>query len=229
MKSIHSATIILLILIASGCKAPPKPTTYVVDYKYFVTLPKDYEQQESCPLILYLHGRSLGSSNIEFHKEYGIGKYAEEIQDFPFIIVAPQTSNEWRPDPLNNILKEVIKEYRVDEDRIYCSGYSLGGYGTFLMAFDYPSKFAAIAVVSGWGVPELACKIKDLPVWMFHDKGDPVVPYYMAQNMEQALENCGGDVRVTTYDSNSHGITNEAYFETELYEWFLSHTTGSGL
>lgn len=92
------------------------------------------------------------------------------------------------------------------------------------MAFDYPTRFAAIAVVAGYGLPDKACVIKDLPVWIFHDKGDPVVPYYMAQNMEQALENCGGDVRFTTYDFNTHGITNEAYFKTELYEWFLSHT-----
>ncbi|MBC8180132.1 prolyl oligopeptidase family serine peptidase [candidate division KSB1 bacterium] len=228
MKSFLSKVSIFVLLIPFGCKSPPEPVTRIVDYNYFVTLPKDYDQRESCPLILYLHGAGMGSLDTTYHNAYGIGLYAEQHEDFPFIVVAPQSSDEWFTEPLKNILDEVINEFKVDEDRMYCSGYSLGGYGTFLMAFDYPTLFAAIAVVSGYGLPDKACTIKYLPVWMFHDSGDPEVPFYMAQDMEQALKNCGGDVRFSTFNLNSHGTHAEAYSGAELYEWFLSHSRDGG-
>ena len=228
MKIFFSNVSLFLILSFCACKSPPEPIARIVEYQYFVTLPKDYDQRESCPLILYLHGRSMGSSDVTYHNSYGIGLYAEQNDDFPFIVVAPQSSDEWFTEPLKNILDDVIQKYKVDEDRIYCSGYSLGGYGTFLMAFDYPTLFAAIAVVSGYGLPDKACTIKDLPVWIFHDSGDPEVPYYMAQDMEQALKDCGGDVRFSTFYLNSHGTHAQAYSDPQLYEWFLSHTSSGG-
>ena len=228
MKFIFSLLVSMSILILYGCTSPPEPTARVTHYNYFLTLPKDYNQQETYPLILYLHGATMGSSDVSYHNSYGIGFYAQQNQDFPFIVVAPQSSDDWFTEPLDDILNEVIKEYKVDENRIYCTGYSLGGYGTFLMAFEYPSRFAAIAVVAGYGLPDRACEIKDLPVWMFHDSGDREVPYYMAQDMEQAFKDCGGDIRFSTYDLNSHGTHVQAYSSSELYDWFWSYSIGGG-
>ena len=206
-----------------GCKSPPDPILTILAYQYITLLPDDYEQQASCPLIFFLHGRGGGDADVENFRLWGIGEYAEQHEDFPFIVVAPQTSGEWYVEPLDDILNEVIAEYKVDEDRIYVTGLSLGGYGTFLLSFAYPDRFAAIASVAGWGIPEEACKIADLPVWFFHDEGDPVVPFDWAQEMADSLVACGTDVRFTVYEDSTHDAWTEAYSNPELYDWFLSH------
>lgn len=218
-----SKLLIFFLLAIAGCKSPPDPIVRINYYKYFVMLPSDYEQQQSCPLILYLHGRNLVSEDIDTFKSYGLGRYADLHDDFPYVVVAPQTYEDWHPVGLNNVLNEVCENYHIDLNRIYCTGYSMGGHGTYLMAFEYPSRFAAIAPVAGWGIREKACKIKDIPVWIFHNIGDPVIPYALAQEMEQAIIECGGDVRVTTYNDNVHGGRDETYRNPDLYDWFLSH------
>ena len=211
----------LLFFIFIGCQTPPEPTLTIESYKYFVILPNNYEQQDSCPAILFLHGRGGGTSSIENFNSYGLGQYAEQNTDFPFIIIAPQATDDWFTEPIDKILNSVSENYKVDQSRLYCTGYSLGGNAAFRLAVEYPDRFAALALVAGWGDTEDACEIKDVPVWIFHDSNDPVVPYSWALELETALVNCGGTVNFTTYQTDSHSYYNEAYFNPELYSWFL--------
>ena len=216
--------LVILFFITLACKAPPKPTLKIDSYNYFLMLPENYESEESYPLILFLHGRNSGTTDLNTFKSYGIGKYAEQISDFPFIIVAPQSSDDWQTQPLVNLLSTISVNYKVDTNRIYCTGFSLGGNGTYQMAFDRPDIFAAIAPVAGWYETEDVSIIKDIPVWIFHDKGDPIVVYSFAQNMKESLEQVGGNVKLTTYENYSHSGREETYSNPELYSWFLSHT-----
>ena len=215
---------ILLLLLFMECRTPYGAYVFMEEYEYLVQLPQNYDAQDACPLILFLHGYGCGSLDVEIYKQWGLGRYADEHPDFPFVVVAPQTPTDWYPEPLADILDNIIAEYKIDTDRIYATGFSMGGYGTFMVAMAYPDRFAAIAPVCGYSNPAEAGRIRYVPVWMFHNDYDPVVPHSESQKMLDALQALGGDVRLTTYFSSSHDAWTETYANPELYEWFLSHT-----
>ena len=211
------------VLTLLSCKSPPEPYSTIESYKYFIMLPKDYEYQEKCPLILFLHGAGYGTTDIEIFKMYGLGFYADRVKDFPFIIVAPQSVNEWIPEIVDNLINEISEEYHVDLDRIYVTGFNQGGYATFFLACTYPDRFAALAPISGWGRPEDAWLIRDVPVWIFHNSGDPEIPVDNSQLMYDALQAVGADVTLTIYENETHNAWNSAYKDPELYAWFLTY------
>jgi len=106
---------------------------------------------------------------------------------------------------------------------------SMGGQGAWYLGALYPSRFAAIAPICGLipdlpGFPEKVCALKDVPVWVFHGAIDDRVPVDNSEVLAEALENCGGDVRLTIYPEVGHNSWDAAYGNPELYPWFLSHT-----
>lgn len=212
-----------LLFFLGSCKMPPESVLILESYKYFLRLPDNYDPQQKYPLILFLHGGGCGTAYIAEFDSYGLGAYANQTEDFPFIIVAPQTSDDWYANLLDHTLDEIVEHYSVDTDHIYVTGFSMGAKGTYRMAFEYPTRFAAIAPVAGYGETAEAYKIKLLPVWIFHDIGDTLVPYSYAEEMYDSLMAHGGDVRLTTYYNNNHNCWNETYANPELYDWFLSH------
>ena len=177
-------------------------------------------------MILFLHGAGAGTDNIKTVKGYGLGDYADAHEDFPFVVIAPQSRGGWEADLLYEVMEEVLVYYKIDETRIYVTGFSMGGAGTFLMAIHYPDLFAAAAPVCGFGDPELAGHMKDVPCWIFHDEGDPDVPVEESKAMYDALEALGAEVKITLYNNNTHDAWHETYANPELYEWFLEHVKG---
>jgi predicted peptidase len=153
-----------------------------------------------------------------------------EERDIPFIVVSPQcpAGEFWSADVLSALLDEVISNYGVDTDRIYVTGLSMGGFGTWLLAIAQPQRFAAIAPICGGGLPEKACLIKDLPVWAFHGAKDELVPIQRTQEMVEALQECGGNVRFTVYPEAGHDSWTQTYDNLELYDWFLQHARRTG-
>ena len=107
--------------------------------------------------------------------------------------------------------------------RIYVTGLSMGGYGTWDLATRYPNRFAAIAPICGGGEPARACTVKHLPVWAFHGAKDEVVPLEQSQAMIDALAACDGNARLTVYPDADHDAWTQTYDNPELYDWFLSH------
>lgn len=223
MMNLRTIPVALLLVLVS-CASPPAPEVKVASYKAFVLLPQNYEEQDACPLILFLHGAGGGSLDMNVFHSYGLGSYAKADPDFPFVILAPQSAHSWYADPLNDVLDCVIEDYKIDEDRIYATGFSMGGYGTFLIAMAFPERFAAIAPICGWSEPEEAYKIQGIPVWMFHNRGDPIVDLEASQEMYDALANLGGNVVLTIYERFDHDAWTSTYREPALYEWFLTHT-----
>jgi len=122
------------------------------------------------------------------------------------------------------LLKDVSKKYRIDENRIYVTGLSMGGYGTWDLAIKYPNRFAAIAPVCGGGDPTKASVLKDLPIWVFHGAKDEVVTLDKSQVMVDAIEKTGGSVKFTIYPEANHDSWTETYNNPELYEWFLAQS-----
>ncbi len=199
--------------------------------QYLLFLPKNYGHgRKKWPLILFLHGAGERGTDINLVKVHGIPRIVESQPDFPFIAVSPQCPLDewWSVSMLDALLDEIVDQYRVDEDHIYVTGLSMGGYGTWNLALAYPERFAAIAPICGGGKPALASKIRHLPIWVFHGGKDDVVPLAESQAMVDALKSYGSDVKLTVYPDAGHDSWTETYNNPELYKWLLSHKRRSG-
>jgi predicted peptidase len=195
--------------------------------KYLLYLPKDYSKTgEKWPLIIFLHGAGERGNDLNKVKVHGIAKMLETRDGFPFVVISPQCpENGWWTDylpSLKALIDEVKKEYNIDESRIYMTGLSMGGFGTWTMAERYPNLFAAIAPICGGGEAFLAKYIK-APVWAFHGAKDDIVPLQRSQEMVDAVKANGREVKFTVYPELMHNSWDAAYADEELYKWFLSH------
>jgi predicted peptidase len=205
-----------------------------VGLKYLLHLPEDYDNSSSkkWPLILFLHGMGERGDDVELVKRHGIARIAETKGGLPFITVSPQCpADSWwlfETDALVLLLDEIIRTYSVDTDRVYLTGLSMGGFGTWYLASLYPERFAAIAPICGGGLrqigfPERAAALKDVPVWAFHGSDDNVVPVQESQKIVDYLQSIGANVKFTVYPGVKHDSWTETYNNPELYEWFLQY------
>jgi predicted peptidase len=193
-------------------------------YKYVCLLPRGYNKEvKFWPLIVFLHGVSR-DENLEKLKAFGPIKYGLEHDDFPFVVVAPATSRGWSVDRLKTFLDKIEARFRIDRNRVYLTGYSMGGHATWKMSAAYPSRFSAIAPVAGAGDPRNAKgALRKVPAWVFHGANDSVVPAKYGLLMVRALEKAGAEVKHTIYPHRGHDVWQPAYDGPELYDWFLQH------
>src|SRR5579871_899561 len=236
---IHQGLALLAALVATGGgtvqqPAPPPPgnqaaqalektITKVIKVKYLLYLPKDYEKDadKKWPLILFLHGSGESGDDVEKVKTHGPPKLIAAGKEFPFIIVSPQSpGGGWDTEALTYLLDEIQQKYRVDEDRVYLTGLSMGGYGTWALAIEHPDRFAAIAPIAGGGTPRRARRLKNIPTWVFHGAKDMTVPIKEDQDMVDALKAAGGDVKFTIYPDAGHDSWTQTYENPELFTWF---------
>lgn len=204
----------------------PRPYTY----GYWLYLPEEYgaDPSKRWPLVLFLHGRGESGNDLEAVTREGLPKLIKAGQQFPFIVVSPQcpVDERWNSPPCTWVLKalldEIEREYAVDADRIYVTGLSMGGFGTWTLAANNPHRFAAIAPICGGGDPEDAGLIKHLPIRVFHGAQDPVVPLRRSEEMVNALKACGNNVRLTVYPEAGHDSWTQTYNNPELYTWLLA-------
>lgn len=194
---------------------------------YLLYLPKDYnESDKDFPLVLFLHGSGERGTDIEKVKIHGLPKLIGEGKDFPFIVVSPQCPDDifWNVDVLIALLDEMESTYRVDRNKIYVTGLSMGGHATWELALRQPNRFAAIAPVCGWADTSKANTISKIPIWVFHGAKDNVVPVNAAEDMVKALKNYGSNVKLTIYPEANHDSWTETYNNEELYKWFLEQS-----
>lgn len=205
-----------------------KTVTKNLSCQYLLFLPPGYgEKQQSWPLIMFLHGAGERGSDLEKVKVHGPPKIVEDKKDFPFIVVSPQCpENDWwtqKNEMLINLLDYIVTRYDVDTERIYLTGLSMGGYGTWALAFENPERFAAIAPICGGGGRFMAYRLKDVPVWAFHGAKDNVVPMKESEEMVDAIRGFGGNAKLTIYPDAGHDSWTETYDNQKLYDWFLEH------
>ena len=195
---------------------------------YLLYLPKDYqaESEQKFGLMLFLHGRGESNGPLSLVAKWGPPKFAERGDKLPWIIVSPQCpkadrwSSETQQTRVTELLDSIIKNYNVDEGRIFLTGLSMGGYGTWTMAANQPNRFAAVAPICGGGDPEQAEKLKDVPIWVFHGDQDRPVPFEKSVEMVEAIKKAGGTkIRFTSLEYVGHNCWSAAYATPELYQW----------
>jgi predicted peptidase len=215
--------------------------------RYALFVPHDYRGNRAYPLILFLHGAGEWGSDGQKQLSVGLGPAVKKrAKAFPFLVLFPQSQkNTWPvdvkdPKQLRRIattwsdqeaegqralalLADVEKEYRVDPERVYLTGVSMGGFGTWLLAASHPERWAAIVPICGGGDPRTAARIKGLPCWCFHGDADDAVPVHWSRDMMKALWAAGGHPNYTEYAGVGHNSWDKAYDTTDLYEWLLRH------
>jgi predicted peptidase len=209
-----------------------------VELKYLFYLPKDYDakSKKRWPLMLFLHGAGERGTNVQRVAIHGPMSLVKQGKEFPFIIVAPlcPERERWQNDSLLGLLERVEKKFKVDTNRIYLTGLSMGGYGAWNLGVARPDKFAAIAPICGGGsvIDVLLAgygkkknPLIDFPVWAFHGAKDSVVPLEESERMINAFKKIKAkDVKLTVYPQSEHNSWTETYNNPELYEWLLSHS-----
>ena len=195
---------------------------------YLLYLPRDYDKEKSWPLMLFLHGAGERGDDLELVKKHGPPKLIAAGKDFPFIVVSPQCPKGrwWEPMELVALLDEISGKYKVDPDRIYVTGLSMGGFGSWRLAAYAPERLAAIAPICGGGETYWTKEFAHLPVWAFHGAKDAGVPLERSQAMVDALKRSGGEPKFTIYPDAGHDSWSAAYDDPELYKWLLAQKRG---
>ena len=274
MLSRKSFLLILLILCASVVYAQTPPSTpgretgflrrsvtlrlATVDYRVYI--PTGYDPAKKYPVILYLHGRGARGNDNE--KQIGGAHLGSVIQLFDmkhpgryrsFIAVFPQTQSGWLGEPAEQAMKaldQTVAEFNGDAQRIYLTGASLGGYGSWYLAAKYPNKFAAVVPVSGgvmtpsvqplaalkslmpaemfalYSAPDpyaaFAKAVGKTPVWIFHGGQDDTIDVNESRKMAAALKAAGGTVKYTEYPEEKHFIADRVFTDAEFWKWLMS-------
>jgi predicted peptidase len=204
--------------------------------QYLLYLPGDYSTNNGkrWPLIMFLHGAGERGTNLKLVAKHGPPKLVAHGKQFPFVIVSPQcpSGQTWNDDALLALLKKIISSHRIDQSRVYLTGLSMGGYGAWSLAVNFPEYFAAAAPVCGGGngidvlLAEGARKraLRSLPIHAFHGANDTVVPVSESRRMLTALKLAGcRRVKLTVYPKTGHDSYTRTYNNQELYRWFLRH------
>lgn len=202
--------------------------TREVSLPYLLYLPPEYEQQGDWPLVMFLHGMGERGSDLSAVTIHGMAKLIAAGQDFPFVVVSPQCplGSYWTEqlEALEALLDHVTDTLKIDQRRVYLTGLSMGGYGTWYLASRCPQRFAAIAPICGGGLPWAAERLAQVPVWAFHGSKDDIVHPQESRRMVQAVKEAGGSARLTMYKDVGHNSWAQAYDNPKLYQWMLRHS-----
>lgn len=210
---------------------------------YRLVLPEDYNSNNTYPLILFLHGAGERGSDNTKQLNNCVQNIANSAPNA--IIVAPQCTegNQWVDTPWSNVsystdtvaesnelqmvmmlLEKLKKEYSVDKDRIYVSGISMGGFGTWDLITRHPNTFAAAIPVCGGADSSKAEVVKDIPIYTFHGESDWDVPVAGTRAMVEAIKTAGGNkITYTEYAGRGHNIWDDAFATTGLFDNLFKH------
>jgi predicted peptidase len=203
-------------------------------YNYLLYLPKDYSKSEKkYPLLIYLHGGSQRGNDLNKLKVYGLPYLIDKGKNFDFIIVSPQcpenrywTTENW----FEPLYSDLMMRYRIDTDKIYCTGISIGGYGVYIVAMDFPDKFTAIVPLCG-GINDSdtsrVCNICNIPIWTFHGTADDKIPINETERIVSRLRKCKGKIKFTKLQNEGHGIEYLYEIKSQIYEWLLKQKKNS--
>ncbi len=194
-----------------------------VTLNYLLYLPPDYEKHDSWPLLLFLHGAGERGDDINLVKMHGPPMLIDKGKQFPFIVVSPQCPKDdsWQPMELTALLDDIVAKYKVDQDRIFVTGLSMGGFGTWALASYTPNRFAALVPICGGGETYWTKKLPHVAVWAFHGAKDEGVPVRRSQEMIDELTKNGGHPKLTIYPEAGHNSWTATYDNPELYTWLL--------
>jgi len=193
---------------------------------YVVYVPQDYSPKEKWPLIVALHGIGERGNDGLLQTEVGIGRAIRRHADrFPCIVVMPQCSPKrlWTgsTEDIETAIAETRAAYTIDPDRIYLTGLSMGGFGTWMYGADHIEMFAAMIPICGGGRIEDAPKLATVPIWVFHGAADKTVSPKKSRDMVEAVEKAGGNIKYTEFPGVGHNSWDNAYGNPKTIKWLL--------
>ena len=198
-----------------------------LSFSYLQYLPPAYAESDGdFPLVIFLHGSGERGDDLDLLTLHGWPRYIREGRDYPFILVSPQLPEDkiWcsHIDSLNGLLDHLLSTLRVDPKRVYLTGLSNGGTGTWIWAAESADRFAAIIPVCGAGITWLSYTMVHTPVWAFHGDCDGAIDHRESLRMVDAINACGGNARVTIYPGVGHDSWVNAYTDDSLIDWMLA-------
>ncbi|MFY9609453.1 MAG: PHB depolymerase family esterase [Blastocatellia bacterium] len=223
-------------------------TDGAASYRYKVFIPAKWTPKKKWPVVLFLHGAGERGDDNLAQARVGIGPALERLKEtFQAVVVLPQCPRgRWWSEPemqarALQALDKAMMEFNGDGSRQYLTGLSMGGYGSWAIAVNNPTRFAAISVICG-GIRaparagrlpnpldvgddpyrSAAEKIGKLPIWLFHGGADPVVPATESRKMVEAFKTLSVSVRYTEYEGIGHNSWDKAYAEAEIFPWMLA-------
>ena len=206
-----------------------EPGIYSKELPYRIQSPRGIEAGREYPLLLFLHGRGeSGNDNVAQLKSVPPRLAPAVFAAQPCFVIAPQCPKEgwWMGRPLAlalDLVREAVRELPVDKQRVYISGLSMGGFGTWAALAQEPKLFAAAIPICGGGEPASVRKFDRVPIWAFHGEADDVVPVAKSREMVEALrKEKGADIRYTEYPGVKHDSWTQTYENPELYAWLFA-------
>lgn len=198
--------------------------------EYLIQVPEGApEDERGWPMILFLHGMGERGRHVHDVAKHGPPKMIAAGETFPFVVVSPQCPPDtwWhdQEDALLALLDEVCAAHPIDARRVYLTGLSMGGYGTWYLGRKHPERFAALVPICGGLLPGYdIAPLATRPVWAFHGAQDETVPLRESQRIVEAVQALGGDIRLTVYPEAGHDSWTETYANPALYAWLLAHS-----
>lgn len=194
-----------------------------LELNYVLQLPEN--QKDKFPLILFLHGSGERGTDLNLVKAHSPFTYNSLIPQ-PVAILAPQCPSDvwWDTLAVYELLQQIIKKYNVDANRIYLTGLSMGGWGTWKLALEHPETFAAVVPVCAPADRRMvfeASKLKDIPVKIYHGALDDVVLPEQSINMFQALKKCNANAELIIFPNDNHNSWDSTYSNPEFYKWLF--------
>jgi predicted peptidase len=202
---------------------------------YRLMKPDGYDAKTKYPLVIFLHGAGERGTDNDKQLVHGVKDFAsdENRKKYPCFLVAPQcpTSGWWvgtskaKTEPLKlvfDVIEATRKEFSIDDSRIYITGLSMGGYGTWAAIARKPDLFAAAVPICGGGDPKAAAKVAKIPIWAFHGAKDGVVKPEQSRDMIAALKKAGGDPKYTEYPDAGHDSWTATYADPKVHEWLFA-------
>lgn len=212
--------------VASGQEAKTfeKKITVTAKLEYLLSLPADYgKSRKSWPLVLFLHGSGESGSDLNKVKVHGPPKLVDANGPFPFILVSPQSPGRgWNPEVLDALLDSVIKKYRVDKDRVYLTGLSMGGYVPGRWRRRIRESLPPWRPSAAAAIRRMQANWPGFPSGSFTARGIPPVPPRRSEEMVEALQAAGGNPKFTLYPEAGHDSWTATYDNPEFYTWLLA-------
>ena len=197
-------------------------------FNYVKYLPMDYDENEKYPLVFFLHGAGEWGDDLDLACRHGFMKHVRESgKEYPFIFIAPQcpAGKYWGcyTESLLAFLDYICESLPIDTERIYLTGLSMGGTGTWMLAMADPERFAAIAPICGSGICWFGESLAEVPIMVYQGDCDEVVPIENSMEMIKSVNRHGGNAEIKVLKGVYHNAWDCAYDGDELYTWLLSH------
>ena len=227
MKKLLFLTLMLLMLPLTSSAQLMACRGFVEDcYDFWLYLPDNYKEAEELPLVMFLHGKSLSGDSLEMVLRYGSIHALMKGRAINAIVVAPQAQQAWEPQRVMKLYDWLDDHYKVDTNRFYVLGMSMGGYGALDVANQYPDRVAAAMAMCGGASDKELCSLSTLPLWIIHGTADNAVPVSCSDRVVDSIRSCGDTTRLL-YDrleGVNHSRLARVFYLKQTYDWLFSHS-----